>query len=62
MRIQRIGSAFGIGLIVRLRCVGAGAAGLPTRVGQCVETRISKIGERLMDSTTGQPIVGPGRP
>jgi len=33
---------------------------LPTVIGQCVKTTVSKIGTRLTDGTTGQDIVGTG--
>ena len=36
------------------------AAPPPTRVGQCVKTSVSKVGTRLEDGTTGQPIPGSG--
>jgi hypothetical protein len=36
------------------------AATLPTQVGQCSATTIAKIGTRLVDGTTNQPIPGSG--
>ena len=38
----------------------ASAAPLPAAVGQCSETTIAKLGERLEDGATGQPIPGSG--
>ena len=36
------------------------AAPLPAAVGQCSDTRIAKIGERLEDGATGEPMAGSG--
>jgi hypothetical protein len=36
------------------------AAALPTRIGQCSRTAISRIGQRLEDASTGRPIPGSG--
>jgi hypothetical protein len=61
MLVRRLGVVVGeMGLAVGLGCVSAIAAGLPTKVGQCTQTSISKIGERLEDGTTGQPMPGSG--
>jgi hypothetical protein len=38
----------------------AAAAPLPTRIGQCSRTAISRIGQRLEDASTGRPIPGSG--
>ncbi len=38
----------------------AAADPLPTRIGQCTHTTISRIGTRLEDGTTGRPIPGSG--
>lgn len=61
MRVRRIVAALGeIGLLLALSYASAAAAGLPTQVGQCSETSISKIGQRLEDGTTGRPVPGSG--
>jgi hypothetical protein len=40
---------------------GSAAAGpLPSRIGQCTRTAISRIGQRLEDGSTGRPIPGSG--
>jgi hypothetical protein len=36
------------------------AAPLPAAVGQCSDTTIAKIGERLEDGVTGEPMAGSG--
>ena len=36
------------------------ADGMPKHVGECVETAVSKIGNRLEDGTTGKPIADSG--
>ncbi|WP_013324175.1 hypothetical protein [Gloeothece verrucosa] len=36
------------------------AAPPPTQVGQCSNTSVAKVGTRLEDGTTGQPIPGSG--
>ena len=38
----------------------AEAKSLPTRIGECQETRIAKITTRLMDDTTRRPVPGSG--
>lgn len=35
-------------------------AGLPTRVGECTQTTIVKLSQRLEDGATGQPVAGSG--
>lgn len=40
--------------------VSAEAKSLPTRIGECQETRIAKITTRLMDDTTRRPVPGSG--
>ncbi len=47
------------GLLISLSAEARSAA-LPTRVGQCGETRISKIGQRLEDGDTGKAIPNSG--
>ena len=45
-----IGAALGeIGLLLGVPYAAAVAAGLPAQVGQCSETKISKIEQRLQD-------------
>ena len=41
-------------MLTVLGAAGAGAEGLPTRVGQCVETTIKIVGERLEDGANKQ--------
>lgn len=53
-------TAVGALLVMAFGQATAMAAPLPARVGECRETTISKIGERLEDSSTGQPIPGSG--
>jgi hypothetical protein len=36
------------------------AAGLPTHVGQCVNTTVQKVETRLVDGTNNQPVAGSG--
>lgn len=56
-----VGGVLGWGcLLLGGLIVSAEAAGVPTRVGQCAATTISKIGQRLEDSATGKPIAGSG--
>jgi hypothetical protein len=51
----------GVALILLATTVGAsGAAGLPSRPGTCVLTKVASIGTRLEDGTTGRPIAGSG--
>ena len=38
----------------------AAAAGLPTKVGQCVDTTIKGVGNRLEDGATNKPMPGSG--
>jgi hypothetical protein len=38
----------------------AAAAPLPTRIGQCSRTAVSRIGQRLEDASTGRSIPGSG--
>ena len=38
----------------------AAAAGLPTKVGQCVDTTIKSVGNRLEDGATNKPMPGSG--
>jgi len=51
--------AAGAGLLMALGH-GAAADPLPGRVGQCGETTIKKISQRLEDGSTGRPIPGSG--
>src|SRR5579872_6749939 len=61
MHIGGIAGTVGqIGALLALSSVSVAAAGLPTQLGQCSETSISKIGQRLEDSATGRPIPGSG--
>jgi hypothetical protein len=56
-----IGAALGeIGLLLGVPYAAAVAAGLPAQVGQCSETKISKIEQRLQDTTTGRSVPGSG--
>ncbi len=36
------------------------AEGLPTKVGQCVETQVARVSTRLEDGATHQPVAGSG--
>ena len=36
------------------------AAGLPTKVGQCVDTTVKSVGNRLEDGATNKPVPGSG--
>ncbi len=36
------------------------AEGMPKHVGQCVTTKVYRIGNRLQDGVTGKPIAGSG--
>jgi len=36
------------------------AEGMPKHTGDCLETKISNISNRLLDGTTGKPIAGSG--
>jgi hypothetical protein len=40
--------------------VPAAAAGLPTKVGQCVDTTVKSVEERLEDGATNKPVPGSG--
>jgi hypothetical protein len=40
--------------------VPAAAAGLPTKVGQCVDTTVKGVEERLEDGATNKPVPGSG--
>lgn len=61
MRLGRIVVVLGgLGPLLALAYASAVAAGLPAQVGQCSETTISKIGQRLEDGTTGRPVPGSG--
>jgi len=61
MGIQRV-FACGVGSILCAAATlsQAGADSLPTRIGQCSQTTISKIGARLEDGMTHRPIPGSG--
>lgn len=48
------------GLVLAFGLGPAHAARLPNRVGECAETTITKLSERLEDGTTGRPIPGSG--
>lgn len=50
----------GVGLLLGSALAPSFAAALPQRLGQCTETTISKIGQRLEDSATRRPIPGSG--
>lgn len=61
MRIRRIVALVGeSGLVLAWSYAFAAAAPLPGQVGQCSDTTISKIGQRLEDGTTGRPVPGSG--
>jgi hypothetical protein len=47
-------------IIISLVLLAAGCDSLPTTVGQCSKTNVSKIGTRLTDGTTHQNIIGSG--
>lgn len=51
-----LGTAFSISLFPAL----TQAAQPPATVGQCTDTFVAKVGTRLVDGTTGQPIAGSG--
>jgi hypothetical protein len=52
---------WGMAFALLLGCSAvAVAAPLPTRVGECSESTIARIGERLQDGVTGQPMPGSG--
>jgi hypothetical protein len=38
----------------------AAAAGLPTKLGQCIDTTIKSVGNRLEDGATNKPMPGSG--
>ena len=46
--------------LVGALAVPAAAAGLPTKVGQCVDTTIKSVGNRLEDGATNKPMPGSG--
>lgn len=50
-----LAGAIGLGLVLPAR-----AGNLPERVGTCVATTISRLGQRLEDGATHQPIPGSG--
>jgi hypothetical protein len=43
-----------------LAASAASAANLPTRVGQCVSTKVKSVETRLVDGATGKPMPGSG--
>lgn len=45
-------------LLIAAGCNGSNS--LPTKVGQCTNTTVSKIGTRLTDGTTGQDLMDSG--
>ena len=51
-----------VAAIVALAALAAPAcaAGLPTRVGQCVKTTVKSVETRLVDGSTNQPVAGSG--
>jgi hypothetical protein len=46
-------------ILTVLGAAGASAEGLPTKIGQCVDTTIKSLGTRLEDGT-GTPVPGSG--
>jgi hypothetical protein len=46
--------------LVGALAVPAAAAGLPTKVGQCVDTTVKSVGNRLEDGATNKPVPGSG--
>jgi len=55
--------ALAIPLILACQAAGAQPRGhgpVPHRVGQCVRTTIARVGQRLEDGSTGQPIANSG--
>ena len=57
--MRRLAAAAAIALLLAWS-VAVVAAPLPAALGQCRETTIAKIGERLEDGVTGQPVPGSG--
>jgi hypothetical protein len=57
--VRRLAAAAAVALLLA-SSVAVVAAPLPAAVGQCSETRIAKIGERLEDGVTGRPMPGSG--
>jgi hypothetical protein len=53
------GIVAGLALIF-LGAAGAGAEGLPTHIGQCVDTTVKSVDNRLEDGTTNKPVPGSG--
>jgi hypothetical protein len=43
-----------------LGAAGASAAGLPTHIGQCVDTTVKSVENRLEDGVTNKPVPGSG--
>lgn len=54
------GRLLGLALLLALPGASASAAPLPAAVGQCAETTITNVGQRLTDAATGQAIPGSG--
>ncbi|MGA2795469.1 MAG: hypothetical protein ABSE69_18495 [Roseiarcus sp.] len=55
--MRRIASVLALAAVVAPACA---AAGLPTRVGQCVKTTVKSVETRLVDGSTNQPVAGSG--
>ncbi len=49
-----------VGLLILTIASPALADGMPKRIGQCVTTTVRKVETRLIDGSTGQPILGSG--
>lgn len=60
MRLSRMRAALAGAALLAALCQAAAADPLPDRVGQCSRTVISKVGQRLVDGTTGRPLSGSG--
>jgi len=58
-KINRVGINLAV-LALTLTPYSSQAAKPPTQVGQCSETFVAKVGTRLIDGGTGQPIAGSG--
>lgn len=54
--MRRIASVLALAALVAPAC----AAGLPTRVGQCVKTTVKSVETRLVDGSTNEPVAGSG--
>lgn len=60
MRNTLIQRLFFVSTSIMLMTATALAAPPPTQIGQCSDTFIQRIGTRLVDGTTGEPVLGSG--